>query len=46
VRPVEIPRLVGDPTRFTAATGWRPTRSITDTMGEMVAWWRARLPGA
>jgi GDP-4-dehydro-6-deoxy-D-mannose reductase len=43
VRPADIPRLVGDPGRFTAATGWRPTRSITDTMGEMVAWWRAHL---
>ena len=43
VRPADIPRLVGDPSRFAAATGWRPTRSIADTMGEMVAWWRAEL---
>jgi GDP-4-dehydro-6-deoxy-D-mannose reductase len=45
VRPADIPRLVGDPGRFAAATGWSPTRPIADTMGEMVAWWRAELDG-
>jgi GDP-4-dehydro-6-deoxy-D-mannose reductase len=44
VRPADIPRLVGDAARLVAATGWQPRRRIDDTMGEMIAWWRANLP--
>jgi GDP-4-dehydro-6-deoxy-D-mannose reductase len=43
VRAAEVPRLVGDHSRLAAATGWQPRRAIADTMGEMVAWWRAHL---
>jgi GDP-4-dehydro-6-deoxy-D-mannose reductase len=43
LRPVEIPRLVGDGSRFSAATGWRPRRDLAATMAEMVDWWRTEL---
>ncbi len=41
VRPVEVPRLVGDPTKLAAATGWTPQYSLADTLGEVLA--QARL---
>ena len=44
VRPVEVPRLVGDPSRLQAATGWAPTRRLQDTMADVLAWWRQVLP--
>jgi GDP-4-dehydro-6-deoxy-D-mannose reductase len=37
VRPAEIPRLAGDPTRLRAATGWKPEipleQTLADTLG-------------
>ena len=37
VRPAEIPRLAGDPSRLRAATGWRPEipleQTLADTLG-------------
>ena len=37
VRPAEIPRLAGDPSRVRAATGWRPEipleQTLADTLG-------------
>jgi GDP-4-dehydro-6-deoxy-D-mannose reductase len=36
LRPVEIPRMLGDPTRLREATGWRPEipleQTVTDTL--------------
>ena len=32
VRPVEIPRLVGDPTKFRTATGWEPKYKLAETL--------------
>jgi len=34
---------VGDATRLREATGWKWTRSLDDTMGELLDHWRARL---
>jgi GDP-4-dehydro-6-deoxy-D-mannose reductase len=35
-RPVDVPVLVGDPTKLGAATGWQPTYDIRDTLAEML----------
>jgi GDP-4-dehydro-6-deoxy-D-mannose reductase len=32
VRPVEVPRLVGDGSRLRAATGWSPVFGLDDTL--------------
>ena len=45
VRPVEVPRLVGDPTKLIDATGWSPQHSLDDTLGDVLAHARAQ-PGA
>jgi GDP-4-dehydro-6-deoxy-D-mannose reductase len=42
VRPVETPRLVGDRSRLTAATGWEPTIPLAQTVADVVA--AARTP--
>jgi GDP-4-dehydro-6-deoxy-D-mannose reductase len=31
-RPIDTPRLVGDPTKLAAATGWRAERPLDDTL--------------
>ena len=42
VRPVEVPRLVGDPTKLVDATGWQPEFSLDDTLGAVLAYARAQ----
>jgi GDP-4-dehydro-6-deoxy-D-mannose reductase len=37
VRPVEVPRLVGDPRRLVAATGWQPEFDLTTTLTDVLA---------
>ncbi len=37
VRPVEVPRLVGDPARLVAATGWSPKYTIGETLDAVLA---------
>jgi GDP-4-dehydro-6-deoxy-D-mannose reductase len=44
VRPVEVPRLVGDATRLRTATGWSPTHPLEDTLADVLDWWREFLP--
>ena len=41
-RPVEVPVLRGDPTRLQVATGWKPERSLDETLGDVLAYWRER----
>jgi len=43
VRPVEVPRLVGDNTRLRTATGWAPRIPIDDTLAAVLDHWRRRL---
>jgi GDP-4-dehydro-6-deoxy-D-mannose reductase len=31
-RPVDVPILVGDPTKLVAATGWEPEFALADTL--------------
>ena len=41
VRPVEVPKLVGDPRRIADATGWKPEHELTDTLASVLAEARA-----
>jgi GDP-4-dehydro-6-deoxy-D-mannose reductase len=41
VRPAEIPRLAGDPSRVRAATGWRPEIPLEQTLADALAAARA-----
>jgi GDP-4-dehydro-6-deoxy-D-mannose reductase len=36
VRPVDTPRLVGDPTRLRAATGWEPRYTLEETLAAVL----------
>jgi len=42
LRPSDMPRFAGSIDRIGAATGWRPTRPLTETLGDIVTWWRDR----
>jgi len=37
VRPVEVPRLVGDPTKLRGAIGWEPQIPLEDTLADVLA---------
>lgn len=39
VRPVEIPELLGDPSKLQAATGWRPEIELDQTLADVVGYW-------
>jgi GDP-4-dehydro-6-deoxy-D-mannose reductase len=43
MRPVEIPILLGDPSKLAALTGWRPEIPLEQTLAEVLADARARL---
>jgi GDP-4-dehydro-6-deoxy-D-mannose reductase len=42
VRPVDVPRLVGDPGKLVAATGWRREFRLDETLADVLAVARAR----
>ncbi|MBC8076252.1 MAG: GDP-mannose 4,6-dehydratase, partial [Chloroflexales bacterium] len=42
-RPVDIPEVVCDATRFRAATGWQPTVSLDQTLRDILDDWRERV---
>jgi GDP-4-dehydro-6-deoxy-D-mannose reductase len=37
-----VPVLLGDATRFTNLTGWKPTIPFERTLSDMLEYWRAR----
>ena len=41
VRPVDVPRLVGDPARLHAATGWEPEIALDETLRDVLTAARA-----
>ena len=43
LRPVDVPRLIGDPTALRDATGWRPRLTIAQTLGDLLEGARASL---
>jgi GDP-4-dehydro-6-deoxy-D-mannose reductase len=42
LRPVDMPELRGDGSKLGAATGWKPTISIDDTLGALLDYWERR----
>ena len=46
LRTVEVPRLVGDPTKLIEATGWAPRYTLDETLDAVLADARARVQGS
>jgi GDP-4-dehydro-6-deoxy-D-mannose reductase len=42
LRPSDVPILIGDASKFRAATGWEPTIPFERTLADMLEHWRAR----
>ena len=42
-RKTDIPELVGDSTKFSRATGWKPLIKFETTLSEMLDYWRKSL---
>jgi GDP-4-dehydro-6-deoxy-D-mannose reductase len=43
LRPVDVPVLVGDPSKLVADTGWQPRIPFERTLGDLLDDWRARV---
>ncbi len=43
VRPVDIPTIRGDASLITATTGWKPEIPLTDTLTDVLNYWRTHL---
>lgn len=41
MRPNDMPLMVGSYARLEADTGWRPARTLDETLDDLLAWWRA-----
>jgi GDP-4-dehydro-6-deoxy-D-mannose reductase len=42
LRPSDVPVLLGDCSKFTQATGWKPRIPFEQTLQDMLDFWRAR----
>jgi GDP-4-dehydro-6-deoxy-D-mannose reductase len=42
-RPVDLPRIVCDATKFKRATGWKPTIPIETSLADTLNWWRQEI---
>ncbi len=42
LRPSDVPRLLGDCSKFKKDTGWQPTIPFETTLNDMLAYWRQR----
>jgi len=40
LRPSDVPVLLGDYSKFNAATGWAPTIPFEQTLADMLDYWR------
>jgi len=43
IRPVELPVVVGDPTKIREAIGWEPKIPIEQTLLDTLNWWRQKV---
>jgi GDP-4-dehydro-6-deoxy-D-mannose reductase len=43
MRPHDVPRFVGDPTRLERMIGWVPSLPIETTLGDLLSYWRTRV---
>jgi GDP-4-dehydro-6-deoxy-D-mannose reductase len=44
LRPSDVPVLLGDHSKFTAATGWKPVIPFERTLADMLEFWRRAEP--
>jgi GDP-4-dehydro-6-deoxy-D-mannose reductase len=42
VRPVDLPVLRGDASRLAADTGWKPERTLDETLSDVLDYWRTQ----
>ncbi len=42
-RPSDVPKLIGDNSKFRAKTGWKPKISFKKTMEDLLNWWREQI---
>jgi len=45
-RPVDPAVVYGDPRRLREATGWEPRIPLSQTLADLLEWWRAELAAA
>jgi GDP-4-dehydro-6-deoxy-D-mannose reductase len=45
VRPADVPYLVGNPASLSRDTGWSPTLSLEQTLGDVMEEWRTSVGG-
>jgi len=43
IRPVQVPRLICNPSKFKKLTGWSPTFSIDDIVEDTLNYWRKKV---
>jgi GDP-4-dehydro-6-deoxy-D-mannose reductase len=43
LRPADIPRLICNPARFRARTGWQPQIPIEQTLSDILDYWRKKV---
>jgi GDP-4-dehydro-6-deoxy-D-mannose reductase len=43
MRPADVPRLVGDSSKFRKQTGWEPKLTLEDALKDLVLYWREHL---
>ncbi len=43
LRAADIPCLVGDHSKFSDATDWQPEIPLTETLGDLLNWWRENI---
>lgn len=43
LRPGDVPRFVGDPSRLRSMIGWVPSTPIETTLDELLEWWRRQV---
>lgn len=43
LRPVEVPVFRGDASKISAATGWKPTISLEQTIHDVLNYWRGQI---
>lgn len=43
LRPVDFPVLFGDASKLEAATGWKPTYELEDTLADVLDYWRKEV---
>ncbi len=42
MRPADIPASVGDPSKLVGLTGWQPCVPFSETLHDLLEWWRGR----